>query len=97
MKESDILDEAPTHLWIRPEPPANSRRRPPPVPKRRSSPHIVRRRQPTEPAVAPNPMSGRSCMLNLVDELGALAAELHMEGKLDAIPELDVDEEPTDA
>jgi hypothetical protein len=36
-------------------------------------------------------------MLNLVDDLGALAAELHAEGKLDAIPELDLDEEPTDA
>jgi hypothetical protein len=36
-------------------------------------------------------------MLKLVDDLGALAAELHIEGKLDTIPELDVDEEPTDA
>src|SRR5262249_29296054 len=97
MKDSDILDEAPTDLWIRPDPPATPRRRPPPVPKRRPSPHIVRRRVPTEPAVAPTPMSGRSCMLNLVDDLGALAAELHVEGKLDAIPELDVDEEPTNA
>ena len=100
MSDSDILDEAPTDLWIRPEPPEPPRRRsppPPPVPKRRRSPHIIRRRVPTEPAIAPNPMSGRSCMLNLVDDLGALAAELHVEGKLDAIREAVVGEEPTDA
>ena len=70
MKNSDILDEAPTDLWIRPDPPENPRRRSVPVPKKRPSAHIIRRRQPTEPAVAPSPMSGRSCMLNLVDDLG---------------------------
>jgi hypothetical protein len=32
-------------------------------------------------------------MLNLVDDLAALAAELHAEGKLEGV----VDEEPTDA
>jgi hypothetical protein len=36
-------------------------------------------------------------MMNLVDDLAALAAELHVEGKLEGIAEGTVDEEPTDA
>jgi len=36
-------------------------------------------------------------MMNLVDDIAALAAELFVEGKLDGIGGRDVDEEPTHA
>jgi hypothetical protein len=89
--ENDVEDEGPTDLWIRPDPPA---RRPPPprTPARRiASPHVIRRSEP-ERAV-----SGRACMMNLLDDIAAFAAELFVEGKLDRIGAPDIDEEPTHA
>ncbi len=91
MIEDDVENEGPTDLWIRPDPPA----RRPPLPRtpsrRAASPHVIRRSE-RERAV-----SGRACMMNLVDDIAEFAAELLVEGKLDRIGEGVIDEEPTDA
>lgn len=57
---------------------------------RRTRPRLVHSRQPTEPVLV------GALLGELVDELGRLAADLWLEGRLDAIPRLEESLDPDD-